>query len=116
MPGTATLRISAVCDSSTDRPRPRLHGQAQSITPRDSSYYPTSISGSFINTLNFTIANYSDLDYVTRNAGGQITGGGQTSPDAFVPAGTTGTWSDIISVFPQVVSSVDWVIAAREQS
>jgi hypothetical protein len=113
--GVAAIRIDAVCESTTEVPESRLRGQAQYIRPRDSDYYPSEFGGSFTNTLPFIIASFSEVNFVTRNAAGQITGGGSDYLDAFVPVGATGTWGDISSIYPSNISSVDWILDAEKQ-
>ena len=110
----ARLRIDAVCDSSTQAPLPRLRGIAQSITPRDSRIYPISLASTFSNPFPYTISDGSTIAYITRNQAGTITGGGWVSPDAFIPAGATGTWSTLNVLYPSAVASVEWVMDPRQ--
>lgn len=114
--GVASIRIDALCDSSTEAIPPLLRGQATSITPRNSSIYPTEISGVIQNTTGFIISDFSRISFLTRNAAGAITGGGRTYPDAFIPVGATSPWSTTSEVFTSNVTSVDWVLRADEKS
>jgi len=109
----ANVRVDTICESSGEPTDPILRGQAQSIKPRNSDYYPIEIGGLIPNPLNFTISDFTSLNYVTRNAAGAITGGGGTFADAFIPAGATGTWSTMSVMYPQNVVSVDWTMAAE---
>lgn len=114
--GVSSITVSALCKSTTDPVIAKLRGQAQSIAARDSDFYPTTASGQFANTTGFVLSGSSTMDFITRNAAGQITGGGSTYPDAFVPVGATGTWSDIMEMFPGQVASLEWVMAPRQAS
>lgn len=113
--GVASIRIDAVCESTTTAPESRLRGQAQYIRPRDSQVYPTQLGGTIVNPLPYIIASSSPLYYVTRNAAGQITGGGTEYIDAFIPVGATGTWEDLSVMYPADIASVDWVLDPRKQ-
>lgn len=113
--GVASIRVASLCESSASRPTPRLRGQAQTILPRESSYFPTELAGTIANSAGFIVGTSSELEYVTRNAAGQITGGGTTYPDAFIPVGGTGTWEALSRVPTANVSSVDWVLDTEEE-
>lgn len=109
--GVASITIAALCDSTSEPAIATLQGQATTIAARNSSRYPTSIGGQFTNMTGFILSGSSTMKFVTRNVSGQITGGGSTYPDAFVPVGAVGTWSTIIAVFPQNVASVEWIMS-----
>jgi hypothetical protein len=111
----ASVRVDSVCEATTTAPTPRLRGQAQTIAPRSSSYFPTQFGGTIPNPFTFIISASSSMDYVTRNAAGAITGGGSAEPEAFIPVGATGTWNDIGVMYPENVASVDWVMDTRMQ-
>jgi len=110
----AKVRVDAICESSSESVGTLLRGQAQSITQRDSDYYPTGLSGFIPNPLNFAIEGYTSIYYVTRNAAGAITGGGRSDLRGFIPAGATGTWSTSGVMYPQNVASADWTMTVRE--
>ncbi len=109
----ANVRVDAICESSSEPARTLLRGQAQSIKPRNSDYYPIEFSGFIPNPLNFAIEGYTDIYYVTRNAAGAITGGGRANFTGFIPAGATGTWSTSGVMYPQNVASVDWTMTVQ---
>jgi hypothetical protein len=110
----ASIAISTVCDSTRDTAPAKLSGQAQTITVADSWRYPTNIGGQFTNTTGFIIGTNSRIDYISRNASGQITGGGRTAPYPAVPVGAVGTWIAIDPVLPQNISSADWVLSPSQ--
>ncbi len=109
----ASMAISTLCDSTSDPTPAKLSGQAQTIVDNsaDSWRYPTNIGGQFTNTTGFIIGTSSQIDYISRNASGQITGGGRTAPYPAVPVGAVGTWITVDPVLPQNISSADWVLS-----
>lgn len=112
----ASIAISTLCDSTRDTAPAKLSGQAQTITDNsaDSWRYPTNIGGQFTNTTGFIIGTTSRIDYISRNASGQITGGGRTAPYPAVPVGAVGTWITVDPVLPQNISSADWVLSPSQ--
>ena len=113
--GVSSVRVAVVCESSNEPTNPRLRGQATYIEARNSSIYPVRFGGTIPNTTGVTISSSSGIDFVSRNAAGQITGGGSTYPEAFIPPNTTGTWETIDYMTPNNVASVEWVMNVTEE-
>lgn len=77
----ASLTISTLCESTRDPAPVKLRGQAQTIVDNSASSlrYPTNVGSQFTNTTSLTIGINSRVDYISRNASGEITGGGRTN-------------------------------------
>lgn len=115
VPGVASITVASLCKSGVEKPGPRQRGQATWIKERSSDYWPTEFGGTMTNALPFTVSEDSWIWFVTREASGRITGGGSTSPDAFLPPGGTSTWRAMVAAPIALVSSVDWVMLPRER-
>lgn len=113
--GVASIRVDALCSSTADAVDTLLRGPATAITPRDSSYYPTEISGVIQNTTGYIISDFSRISYVVRNPAGAITGGGRTYPDAFIPVGASSPWDTTSSILFENAASAEWVLRADEK-
>jgi hypothetical protein len=110
----ASMAISTLCDSTSDLAPAQLSGTTQTIGVANSWRFPTTISGQFTNTTGFIIGTSSRIDYISRNASGQITAGGRLTQSPAGPAGAVGTWITEDSVLPQDISSADWVLSPSQ--
>lgn len=114
LPGVASMRIQARCQSEVDQQYGFTPGQAAWM--RADRNNVLEFGGTITNSQSFTMdSRNSGLNFVIRDAAGNIIGGGGAGLDAFAPPAGQTTWSKTNEVIPPGQSArIDYLLQFEE--
>lgn len=108
-PGIASMQVETSCDSSLDAPNARIRGVAVA-TPLAGSIFESRITGAVVNARTFTIAEYSPVAYLVRDANGAVIGGGVSYLGLLLLPGGTAAWKADSYLEATKIKTITWVL------
>lgn len=113
--GAVSVTVATTCKTALTPPAAPIPGTGTWAPAAEYSSYQH-FAGQFVNPLPYTLDDHSRVDFVLRNAAGQIVAGGLAYLDAFVPPGAPGTWSTTMNPGVAETPNVQYMVYPKKQT